>query len=149
MNDHMPGKELPIWLTLSEDLFYLSFSFLYIGKYLTCAPERVYLDVLSVLVCKTVHARVVIFGILVDNDVLYFGNSNQSSPAYSYLYLSDFLSFHTSNNVMFVLGFNETVQARVVVFSMQVDNDMFYCWTAFSCFFFPVYVRFSFFAYFK
>ena len=44
---------------------------------------------------ETVQARVVIFGEQVDNDVLYRGIVNQPSPAYSSLYLSDFLSFHT------------------------------------------------------
>ena len=48
--------------------------------------------------CETVQARVVIFGIEVDNDVLYRGMANQPSHAYSSLYLSDFLSFHTLNN---------------------------------------------------
>ena len=44
---------------------------------------------------ETVQAGVVIFGMQVDNDVLYCGIANQPSPAYSSLYLSDFLSFHT------------------------------------------------------
>ena len=42
---------------------------------------------------ETVQARVFIFGMQVDNDVLYRGIANQSSPAYSSLYLSNcFLS---------------------------------------------------------
>ena len=45
--------------------------------------------------CKTVQARVVIFSEQVDNDVLYRGTANQLSPAYSSLYLSNFLSVHT------------------------------------------------------
>ena len=44
---------------------------------------------------EIVQARIVIFGMQVDNDVLYGGIVNQPSPAYSSLYLSDFLSFHT------------------------------------------------------
>ena len=44
---------------------------------------------------KTVQARVVIFGMLVVNDVLYCGIVNQPSATYSSLYLSDFLPFHT------------------------------------------------------
>ena len=44
---------------------------------------------------ETVQARVFIFGMQVDNDVLYRWIANQPSPAYSSLYLSDFLSFHT------------------------------------------------------
>ena len=51
--------------------------------------------------CETVQARVVIFGEQVDNDVLYRGIANQPSPAYSSLYLSNFLSFHTSNDEIF------------------------------------------------
>ena len=51
--------------------------------------------------CETVQARVVIFGMQVDNDVLYHGIANQPSPAYSSLYLSNFLSFHTLNDEIF------------------------------------------------
>ena len=51
--------------------------------------------------CETVQARVVIFGMQVDNDVLYHGIANQSSPVYSSLYLSNFLSFHTLNGEIF------------------------------------------------
>ena len=77
--------------------------------------------------CETVEARVFIFGMQVDNDVLYPGIANQPSPAYSSLYLSDFLSFHTLNDEIFVKDFCETVQARVFIFGMQVDNDVLYC----------------------
>ena len=51
--------------------------------------------------CEPVQARIVIFGEQVDNDVLYRGIGNQPSPAYSSLYLSNFLSFHTLNNEIF------------------------------------------------
>ena len=51
--------------------------------------------------CETVQARVFIFGMQVDNDVLYCGIVNQPFYAYSSLYLSDFLSFHTLNNEVF------------------------------------------------
>ena len=51
--------------------------------------------------CETVQARVFIFGMHVDNDVLYRGIANQPFPAYSSLYLSDFLSFHTLNDEIF------------------------------------------------
>ena len=76
--------------------------------------------------CETVQAKVVIFGMQVDNDVLYRGIANQPSPAYSSLYLSNFLSFHTFNDEIFVKDFSETVQARVFIFGMQVDNDVLY-----------------------
>ena len=77
--------------------------------------------------CETVQARVFIFGAQVDNDVLYRGIANKPSPAYSFLYLSDFLSFHTLNDEIFVKDFSETVLARVFIFGMQVDNDVLYC----------------------
>ena len=54
---------------------------------------------------EIVQARVLIFGIHVDNDVLYRGIANQPSPAYSSLYLSTFLSFHTLNDEIFRQGF--------------------------------------------
>ena len=55
--------------------------------------------------CETVQARRVIFVEQVDNDVLYHGIANQPSPAYSSLYLSTFLSFHTLNDEFFPQGF--------------------------------------------
>ena len=54
---------------------------------------------------ENVQARVVIFGIQVDNDVLYRGIVNQPSPAYSSLDLSNFLSFHTLNDEIFCQTF--------------------------------------------
>ena len=51
--------------------------------------------------CETMQARVVIYGMQVDNDVLYRGIANQPSPAYSSLYLSNFLSIHTLNDEIF------------------------------------------------
>ena len=51
--------------------------------------------------CEIGQAGVVISGIQVDNDVLFRGIANQPSHAYSSLYLSDFLTFHTSNNEKF------------------------------------------------
>ena len=51
--------------------------------------------------CETMQARVVIFGMQVDNDVLYRGIANQPSPAYFSLHLSNFLSFHTLNDEIF------------------------------------------------
>ena len=68
------------------------------------------------------QARRVIFGIQIDDDMLYCGIAKQPSPAYSSLYLSNFLSFHTLNDEIFC----EAVQARVVIFGMQLDNDVVY-----------------------
>ena len=77
--------------------------------------------------CETVQAGIVIFGEQVDNDVLYRGIGNQPSSAYSSLYLSNFLSFHTLIMKFFVKDFCETVQARIVIFGIQIDDDMLYC----------------------
>ena len=55
--------------------------------------------------CETMQARVVVFGIQVDNHVLYRGIANQPSHAYLSLYLSDFLSFFILNNEIFCQRF--------------------------------------------
>ena len=55
--------------------------------------------------CQTLLARIVIFGKQDDNDVLYHGISNQPSPAYSFLYLSNFLSFHSLSDEIFCQRF--------------------------------------------
>ena len=47
------------------------------------------------------QARMLIFGMHVDCDLLYRGIENQPSPAYSSLYLSNFLSIHTFKNEFF------------------------------------------------
>ena len=47
------------------------------------------------------QARRVIFGIQIDDDMLYCGIANQPSPAYSSLYLPNFLSFHTFSDEIF------------------------------------------------
>ena len=62
----------------------------------------------------------------IDNDVWYRGIANQPCDAYSSLYLSDFFSFHILNNEVFVKDFCETVEARKVIFGMQVDNNVLY-----------------------
>ena len=41
------------------------------------------------------------YGLQIDDDMLYCGIANQPSPAYSSLYLSKFLSFHTFNDEIF------------------------------------------------
>ena len=51
--------------------------------------------------CETVQVSVFMFGLQVNNDVLYGGIANQPSHAYSSLYLSNFLSFHSLNNEIF------------------------------------------------
>ena len=71
------------------------------------------------------QARVVIFGKQVDNDVLHCGIANQPSHAYSSLHLSNFLSIFLIMK-FFVKDFYETVQVRVFMFGMQVDNGVLY-----------------------
>ena len=63
------------------------------------------------------QARVVIFGEQVDNDVLYRGIANQPSPAYSSLYLSNFLSFLILNNSFHTL--NDEIFHQIYAF-MQI-----------------------------
>ena len=72
------------------------------------------------------QARIVIFGMQIDNNVLYCGIANQPSHAYSSLYLSNFLPFHTLNDIIFVRDCCKIVQARIDIFDMQVDNDVLY-----------------------
>ena len=54
---------------------------------------------------ETVQARVVIFGMQIDNHLLYRGIVNQPSSAYSSLYLSNFCFFHTLNDEIFLQRF--------------------------------------------
>ena len=76
---------------------------------------------------ETVQAKVVIYGMQVDNDVLYRGIANQPSPAYSFPCICPifFLSI-LSMIKFFVKDYCETIQARVVIFGEQVDNDVLY-----------------------
>ena len=76
--------------------------------------------------CETVQARVVIFGMQVDNDVLYHDIANQpSSLILSCICPIFFLSILRMMKFFFK-DFCETVQAGVVIFGMQVDNDVLY-----------------------
>ena len=75
---------------------------------------------------ETVEAGVVIFCMQDYNDIFYCGISNQLFVAYSSQHLSNFLSFHTMKNEIFLQRFCKTVQARVVIFGMLVDNDVLY-----------------------
>ena len=78
--------------------------------------------------CKSVPAGVVIFCIQVDNDVLYRVIANQPPHAIVFLYLSDFLSFHTLNNEIFRQRFLcKTVQARVIWSYLVCWKIMMYC----------------------
>ena len=52
--------------------------------------------------CETVQATVVIFGEQVDKDVLYGGIGNQPSPLILPCILSNFLSFQTLNDEIFL-----------------------------------------------
>ena len=72
----------------------------------------------------TMQGRILIFGMQVDDDLLYRGVGNKLSPAYSSLYLSKFLFIHTFKNEIFRQDFSRTSQARVHIFGMQVDDDL-------------------------
>ena len=102
----------------------LAYSSLYLSSFLSFHTLND--EIFRQRFCEAVQASVFIFGVQVDNDVLCRGIANQPSPAYSSLYLSDFLSFHTLNDEIFVKDFSEIVQARVFIFGMQVDNDVLY-----------------------
>ena len=59
---------------------------------------------------------------------MYYGIANQSSPAYFYPYLSNFLSFHTMIHIMItVKDFFTTMQAREGTSGMQIVDDVLYC----------------------
>ena len=75
---------------------------------------------------KIMQARMLIFGTQVDDNLLYRGIENQPSPAYSSLHLSTFLSFHTMKNEFFVNDCSTIMQARMLIFGMQVDDSLFY-----------------------
>ena len=100
----------------------------------------------------TMQARVVIFVMQVDDDILYRGIENQSfsclfSPCICPIFFRSLLWIIK----FFIKAFFTTIQARLVIFGIKVDDDMLYLWDwepAFSCLFFPVFVQFSFFPYF-
>ena len=71
------------------------------------------------------QASMLIFGMQVDDDLLYRGIENQSSPAYLSLYLSNILSFHTLMK-FFVKDFSTTMQGRMFIFGIQVDDYLLY-----------------------
>ena len=66
------------------------------------------------------QARMLIFSMQVDDDLLYHDIENQPSSANSFLYLSNFLFFHTLKNEIFVKDFSTTMQARMFIFDIQV-----------------------------
>ena len=65
------------------------------------------------------QARMLIFGVQVDEDLLYRGIDNQPSPAYLSLYLSKFLSFHTLMK-FFLKDFSITMQSRMLIFGCRL-----------------------------
>ena len=71
----------------------------------------------------TLQARMVIFSIQIDDNLLYCGTENQASLAYIFLYLSEFLSFLTLNMQCFVADLTATLQGRLVILGVHIDND--------------------------
>ena len=70
--------------------------------------------------CETVQARVLIFGMQVDNDVLYRGIATSLLLILPYIYLFFFLS------IFFVKDISTTVYDRNFKFGIQVHNDKLY-----------------------
>ena len=67
---------------------------------------------------------------LVDNSLLYCRIANRPSPAYSFLYLSNFLSYRTFDIFfVFIKSFCSTLLAREIIFGMLVGDDVLYCGT--------------------
>ena len=87
----------------------------------------------------------------VDDDLLYRGIGNQPSPAYSFLYLSNFLSILTLKNDIFIKDFSITMHTRMLIFGMQIDDNLFYHGIENhpSLLILLVVVHFSFFPYFE
>ena len=75
---------------------------------------------------RTMQARMLIFGMHVDDDWLYRGIGNQPSPAYSSCICPIFFSSILSRVEFFVKDFSRTIQAIVLIFGMQVDDDLLY-----------------------
>ena len=75
---------------------------------------------------ETLQARLVVFGKQVNNDVLYCGIANQPSPLILPCVCPIFFLSILWMIISFVKNFSESVQARVVIFGMQFDNDVLY-----------------------
>ena len=74
----------------------------------------------------SVLARILVFGMQVDDDLLYPGIGNQPSPVYFSLYLSNFLSNHTLMTDIFIKDFSTIMHTRMLIFGMQIGDDLFY-----------------------
>ena len=92
--------------------------------------------------CETVQARVFIFGMQVDNDVLYRVIANQPSPAYSSLYLSIFLSLYIFRQRYLHNCIGWKLQIWYTGSQRQVVS--WNCKWAFSYLFFPIFALSSF-----
>ena len=128
----MQARMLIFNMQTDDDLLYRgienqpsAFSSLYLSNFLPFHTLMKYFvkDFSTIMQGKTL-----IFGMQVDDDLLYVGIGKQASPAYSSLYLSNFLSFRTfKNEFFFVKDFSRTIQSRMLIFGMQVDDDLLYC----------------------
>ena len=75
---------------------------------------------------RTMQARMLIFGMHVDDDLLYREIGNQPSPFYPSCICPIFFPSILSRMKFFVKDFSTTIQARVLIFGMQVDDDLLY-----------------------
>ena len=92
---------------------------------------------------ETVQARVVIFGMQVDNDVLYHGTANQPSPLilpciYLFFFLSTFLSKISTQL------YTGRIETSNLVYRFTTTRCIVELKMAFSYLFFPIFVLFSF-----
>ena len=71
-------------------------------------------------------AIVVIFGMQINEEV-YRRNESLSSPAYSFRYLSNFLSLVSLTDTIFVKKFHSNPSSRMFIFGIQIDNIILYC----------------------
>ena len=118
-------------LQLGDDLLYrgienqpsLSYSSFYLSNFL---PFHALMKFFVKDFSRTMQCRMLIFGMQVDDELLYRGIENQSSPSYFSLYLSNFLIFHTLKSDMFRQSFSRIMQARMLIFDMHVDDDLLY-----------------------
>ena len=74
---------------------------------------------------RTMQARMLIFGMQVGDNLLYRRIKNQFTPAYFFLYLFSFPTYHTLKNEIFC-QISPVIQAIMLIFSIHFDDDLYY-----------------------
>ena len=75
---------------------------------------------------RTMQARLLIFGMHVDDDSLYRGIENSLLLLIHPFICPILFPSILSRMEFFVKDFSTTIQARVLIFGMQVDDDLLY-----------------------